>query len=413
MTALIANTYSCSTVAAMLCTFSSAIAVTPSRASQELRDYQVVKEYSSPNKAYVLTETRKNPFWSGPAEYRLTLKEKVLWAAELDFTFQEAELTDDGVVGGYAYSGRYGARFGGDIRVILLDPSGKLRLNEATKRIESEFLHFPDNPFAVGLFLDPANSRMVVRVADPDVDRGHESWWTYRLSDGKPTGKFAPRALMPEAESADAIFKSGREVWKVIYAARPVAGTQYTLIHWRCHEYNARTRRTYDGARFSLVDLQGRPVWKLDLPHDYEAGGNKDEQERLSKQLGQSGAILSTNVGNQFDLWFAAEGRRVTFEVSKGGKAELVIQEISRRPYTAPPYVEPPPRNLAILVRRALQEFEALPHCLATTVSMMGSPLGQGPFLAPPSLLVVQHYQFNRFGGGGSGGGGFGGMKRP
>ena len=35
-----------------------------------------------------------------------------------------------------------------------------------------------------GLFVDPGNDRLVLRVRDADVNRDAESWWRYRLSDG-------------------------------------------------------------------------------------------------------------------------------------------------------------------------------------------------------------------------------------
>jgi hypothetical protein len=190
----------------------------------------------------------------------------------------------------------------------------------------------PANPVAAGLFLDPPNDRMVVRVADSDVNRDHESWWVYRLSDGKAAGKYEPRSLMPEPESAKAIYESGREVNKSILDARPVARTSYTLVHWWCFEYNAHKRSYALGARFSLVDLQGKPVWKLDLPHDYEVMGDEKAEEAIRKSIRQNGAILRTDVPRRFDVQFVAAKKRVTFEVAVKENGEVNVRELERRP---------------------------------------------------------------------------------
>jgi hypothetical protein len=79
------------------------------------------KTYRSPSGAYALTIDPSDRNGAGPAAYRMTHNGKLVWGNELGFTLWEAQVTERGEVGGYAYSdGRESWR--GVFRVILLDP---------------------------------------------------------------------------------------------------------------------------------------------------------------------------------------------------------------------------------------------------------------------------------------------------
>ena len=74
----------------------------------------------------------------GGAHYTLTKSGKEVWSGDLPFTMIDAVVTDVGEVVGYCYSNGikgFGNSEGyGDFRVVILDPAGKPRLNEATTR---------------------------------------------------------------------------------------------------------------------------------------------------------------------------------------------------------------------------------------------------------------------------------------
>src|SRR4051794_32349762 len=242
------------------------------------------KNHASPSGKYSLFVNPSDLHGRGKASYRLTLDGREVWSAEKPYTLWEACVADDGLVAGYAYSHGWrgfseaGYEAGmGDFRVVILDPRGKERLDHATKREESNFLHTPPNPLAEGLFLDVTNDRMVVRVRDADVNRQAESWWVYGLSTGKALATFRPKELMADPEPA-----------RYVMDARPVMGTPLTLLHWWRYHWEKERK---PGARFTLIGQDGKAVWSLDLPADYEAGGDDDAEGRLMTSLRSSGGI--------------------------------------------------------------------------------------------------------------------------
>jgi hypothetical protein len=218
------------------------------------------------------------------------------------------------------------------------------------------------------MILDPANDRLIVRVADADVNRQTESWWSYRLSTAKPAGRMEPRRLMADPKPA-----------RFIVDARPVAGTPLILIHWWRH----REERGEDtvGARFTLVDLKGKPVWRLELPKDYSIPGNEEAEDRLRDEISDSGAILRADQQGQFELRFVAEAKRVTFAVEADAKAGWLVRELARKPYV--PIVRTkewptsiprkPLQHLGSITLRALrQAADPLREIEAVTVDQRG-----------------------------------------
>ena len=162
------------------------------------------KTYASASKKCELFVNPSDLHGRGKGSYRLMLDGKELWSGEKSYTLWEARVADDGVVTGYAYSHGFegfseaGYQAGmGDFRVVILDSGGKERLNLATKREDSRFMHQPPNPIASGLLLDEANDRVVFRVSDDDVNRQAESWWVYELSTGQEKARLVPRNSCP------------------------------------------------------------------------------------------------------------------------------------------------------------------------------------------------------------------------
>jgi sugar lactone lactonase YvrE len=284
------------------------------------------KEYVSPSGDYRLYVDPSHRYGGGKAKYRLTKKGVEVWAGERPFTLWQAGVDDDGTVGGYAYThGPTILRADSEFRVVLLDPKGNIRLEQTTPRAHSRFPHMPPNPVASDLIFDPPNDRMVVRVADADANRRVESWWVFRLSTAKPDGKLEPKTLMADPEPA-----------RYVIDARPVADTPLTLLHWWRY---AEPRLV--GARFTLIDLKGKPVWTLDLPRDYMRPGDEKAEDAIRDEISEHGAILDATQPGRFDLRFAAEGKRVTFTVRHGADGKWEVKETGRQPYVPPAKVEP------------------------------------------------------------------------
>lgn len=284
------------------------------------------RTYRAPAARYALTVDPGDRYGRGEAAYRLTEGTTECWSATLPFTLWEAAVTDDGTVAGYAYTGRAN----GDFVVAILDAKGTIRLKETTKRASSRYLHTNDNPAAAGLIVDGPNDRMVVRVVDPDVNRGWETWWVYRLSTATAIEKLTPAELMPDREPARAILD-----------ARPVPGTPLTLLHWWRYDYE-RDRNSV-GARFTLVDLKGKPVWTMELPKDYSVPGDEQAETRLRNAMRTEGGILRSDRPKRFDLFFAAESQRVTFAVRQEPADRWNVTEVSRVPHSLNPPLEPKP----------------------------------------------------------------------
>jgi hypothetical protein len=164
-----------------------------------------------------------------------------------------------------------------------------------------------------------ANDRMVVRVSDADVNSQAESWWAYQLSTGKALATFRPKELMANPEPV-----------RYVMDAKPVMSTPLTLLHWwRFHWEKERKH----GARFTLIGLDGKAVWSLDLPADYEAGGDEDAQERLKGSLRRSGGILKSDHAGRFELRFVKEAQRVTFAVAHAANGAWTVSEVERHPF--------------------------------------------------------------------------------
>ena len=186
------------------------------------------KSYASASEKYSLFVDPSDLYGRGKAFYKLTRDGREVWSAEKPYTLWDARVGDDGLVIGYAYSHGWrgfsnaGHSAGmGDFRVVIIDPRGKERLDQVTKRDESRFEHTPPNPLASGLIIDAANDRMVVRVLDADVNRQAESWWVYQLSTGKTLTTFRPKEL-----------KDRQEPVRYVMDAKPGIGTPLTPMHW-------------------------------------------------------------------------------------------------------------------------------------------------------------------------------------
>jgi hypothetical protein len=300
--------------------------------------------YKSPSGAYALFVDPSDIYGRYGGKCRVTKNGKEVWSATLPFTFWQAAITDTGVVTGYAHTlGQYG--FGkdpneprpGQLIVAIIDPAGKVRLKQATNRQESRQLHSPPYPLAHGLVVDEPNDRLIVRLRDEETD---EIWRTYRLSTGAVSEKFKPRRAMDDA---------AWHGW--ILDAKLVRGTPLVLLHWWRYDGSV-------GARFTLVDAETKPVWSLDLPRDYMIPGNEEAQDKLQGWVREHGGLLRTDQAKRFDLFFAADSKRVTFAVDQKPTGEWTVSEAGRAPFSIATSEK---SEFAATPRRTLKELGPLP----------------------------------------------------
>jgi sugar lactone lactonase YvrE len=193
-----------------------------------------------------------------------------------------------------------------------------------------------------GLFVDSSRLHVVVRLRNPDINKGGESWRVFNLSTGDDVATVdAPR---PD----DSV--------RTVMDVRIVPDTPLVLMHW-WHFDNRATKNP--GGVFTLVDLSDpkRPaeVWRQVLAGDYV-----DAMERVRKE----GAILRCDQPRRFDLHFVAEKSRVGFEVTPGPNGlggEWVTREVAREPYEWPPDLAkaaPAPAKLAEIALKSLGEVK-------------------------------------------------------
>ncbi|HTE19399.1 MAG TPA: hypothetical protein VK689_13575, partial [Armatimonadota bacterium] len=305
-----------------------------------------------------------------------------VWSGTRPFAFWEAAVSEDGAVGGYAYPAGSHEWTAGEFRVVLLAPDGRVRLNQATPRQGSLYLHMPPDPRGEGVFVDGENDRFVVRVADPDVNRRAESWWVFRLSTGERLAQFQPKLLMTDTQPTHFVIDT-----------RPVAGTPLTLLHWWRASWKPRPEL---GARFTLVDLEGKPVWQLELPADYHVPGNKAAEERLIEEIWTRGAILRTDRPRQFELRFVTAGQRVRF-TARPAAGKWEVEEAAREAYlpgeTSSVLPAVPERELASRGRLVLRSPGASAGPIRDIDRFVRAGRGQIAFLrqggSEPAALVL------------------------
>jgi hypothetical protein len=278
------------------------------------------KTYSSPSGNYSLAIDPSDREGAGKARYVLKHGGEIAWSGDEPFTFWDAFVADDGTFGGYAYTEGY-SRDAGEFIVALLDPKGNVRMSEKAPRKFSPYLHTAGDPKASGIFAQPEADRFVVRVRDPDLNADQESWWTYQLSDGHLLGKPKPHDTLDDGAGS-----------QYIVAARPIANTPLTLIHWVKLDGSRWSSGTHAGALFTLVDTKNKPVWKLDLPGDYTNRDDERAEARLLSDIYEHGGILENTQPAHFTIQHTAANVRVTYVATpssaQGGKWD--VKETSR-----------------------------------------------------------------------------------
>ena len=289
-----------------------------------------VKSYTSALGRYSLEVDPTDLYGRGQSRCRLTENGREVWAADLPFTFSEAVVTDDGTVAGYGYKHGLGgwAKQGGinegpgEARIAILDARGGFRLDEKIPRERSLALHAGPEPTVSGLVPHAADDRLIARIHGEGIG---EKWRVYALSTGKRVGELD---VTPSSESE-----------RGIVGVAAVAGPPLTLVHWWHYDDNGRRE---PGARFTLVDLDGKRVWSLTKEADYSIPKDEEAEDRLRTFIREKSAILERRESGEFELWFAADAQRVVHSVKRDAGGWRVA-EISRRAYTPPKDAPTPP----------------------------------------------------------------------
>lgn len=277
------------------------------------------KTYSSPSGRATLFVDPGQRSGSGPASYRCVREGQELWSGTRPYTLWEADVTDDGLVAGYAYAAGYMGGKDDALTVVLINPDGTMRLEERSQREGFLSDMGSPRPMAAGVLIDAENDRLIVRIKTESrwTRLFTESWWTYSLTTGEPGRRVDPRAGLPESA-------------RILQAARVVPGASLVLVNWLWHDYEAE----HFGSVFTLLDPDGEVVWRLDWPTDHTVAGDDEATSRIQRELRQHGAILAVERGT-FTLRQVATNERVTFEVepAAGSRGDWKVREVARAPF--------------------------------------------------------------------------------
>ncbi|MCW1922721.1 hypothetical protein OKA05_09165 [Luteolibacter arcticus] len=280
-----------------------------------------VETYTSPSAKWRLEVDPTNREGSGPGHYRMTHEGKVAWETELPVTLHHATVTDTGITAGFGYShGTLGFVNGngpGTLNTLLIDPRGSVLLDDAIPRDAPRPPDTAPIPNASDIIFIPEADRFVLRFWHAFLK---ESWRTYELSTGKKLDTFDLHATTQAPEAA-----------RFIIDARPLHGLPLILVQWWYSDEDS-------GTLFSLVDLQGKPVWSLPLPRDYTIPGDEKAEDRLHDEIQSDSAILSIGEAGTFTLRLVAEAVQADYHVTRDGNTDpgWKVSRVSNKPYTPP-----------------------------------------------------------------------------
>ena len=287
------------------------------------------------------------------AVYKMVSDGKVVWSGQHDYTLRQIVVTDKGFVVGFAYSllgdraldpsapDELAWNFPDYLCLVIIDPQGNELLKDVALRclpmpLPNIYGFVPARPFAMQLIVDSENDRVVVQVGEwekgcvPDASREipfsppKTIWKIYKLSSGRAVGRFDEYPLVGPPKVKGSLKGDG------VVDAVPVPGTRLLLMH---AVLQFGTSTTW-GARFILVDEQGRQVWTMDVPDDYTVRqAIYGPWESMSQtHLRDNPAILRVQDPGRFELRLFKSNKCVTFSVNREGD-KWAVAEISRVDY--------------------------------------------------------------------------------
>ncbi|MCK4659607.1 MAG: hypothetical protein KAV82_08825 [Phycisphaerae bacterium] len=300
--------------------------------------------YNSPSGVYAMFVDPGERMGRSSATYRFSKNRKGVWSGEREYTLRVVTVTDQGFVVGIAYRDVPRERDGREMdptkhfHIIILDASGREILNDVSERPFRAFFNppKPNAPYAQQILVDPENDRVVVRLVEDEMF-GRDGWRIYRLSTGDLLDRFWPEKRMPEPGNA-----------RFVIDSQLIPDTPLILAHWYAKGPDYEVKDA--GARFTLVNTDGRPVWMFDAPNDY---AGLDLYKHAYMGVGpvdyfkKHPAILRIDGRKRFDLRLFVDNQRVTFEIKKEGDGRWIVTEAARGGYMKQePQVESPVKGM-------------------------------------------------------------------
>jgi len=282
----------------------------------------------------------------------------VVWKRELPFTFWQACVNDDGIVGGCGYSkGPMGGdplalgNDAGEFIVRVLDAKGTATYEETSRRgpAEGGYSGYVPPLSANQLLFDAENDRMIIRIND--VFRN------YHLGAGCLQSAVIP---VVEKVTPDSIFCE---------ESRLISGSPLLLVQLE----HMRWETMIEGTVFGVMDMRGKMIWSVNHENKIREEGNVVIHGSVKYKILSISAVATPELPQerrtpipiaQFDIFFGDSAERVTYSVSKvetERQAVWSVAEVKRVKWALPKDKEEgPPRNLPRANSKMLGEFPLL-----------------------------------------------------
>ena len=266
----------------------------------------------------------------GRASYVLRKGGKVVWSETKPYTLYHATVAEDGTLAGFSYShGIEGHakdrsdRSPGSLRLHIIGPDGRDRLDQAIQRTDSRYLHADPEPLVGAVGLDPASDIAMFEIVQPSSDEERLVW-----AFGAKRGERRP--------SSDASVPVPAWICTTV-DDEPVRGTPLVLSRWVRLE--RRGDEVLAGARFTLRDATEATVWSWEVPND---SGQSDAIRLWDvwRRARQACLRLGNAARGRFEIVLLGTSERLSFEVARDGGGAWDVQEVGRAPHTMPQHDE-------------------------------------------------------------------------
>ncbi|SFI98217.1 NHL repeat-containing protein [Planctomicrobium piriforme] len=287
--------------------------------------------YYSPSGKYSLFVDPSERDGRGVGNYRLTRDGVTVWEKQLPFTFWEAVVADSGHIAGYVYtygwegsSGTPEDRSYGEFLTLILNADGEVVFQRREPREHSRYLHDFPNPLANGLFLSSTTEEVVIRIRNPDSWLGDETWRILNYRTGEQIGSINPLAQLSAM---------GDQEQFSILGAKAIPGIPLVLVHLSVSNIGKQGEKdpVYSG-RFMLIEMSGKPHWRLDRAGEFETDGNGKSDTRLLYRILDGGGIINVNASPGFTILFTEERQQVSFSVTENSTGSWDVRETGRVP---------------------------------------------------------------------------------
>lgn len=306
------------------CVISAVIVVSVCARAGLARDTLNPKTYTSPDgswSAYVEPATKDG---DAGAKYVVKHNGESVWQNELSFALWDGQITDSGLIAGYAYEyGLDGRPFHRPnsghsyLYAVIIDEAGHVRLQDGHARHEPAVHSTPPGPCepaAAGVIVDPAADVFIIRIPGTFGDSTY-TWWRYRLSTGEKLADVVPHQ---PAHAKDLAFH--REI-----SVQRVSDAPLVLTHWFVWEYVGQ--HLAQSAQIQLTDYDGKDVWNLDLRDEYSRLG-RDWDPRSN--LVEPGIVQVELSGRNFTIRSYSLGEKIKCAIVGDAKRGWSVNELSR-----------------------------------------------------------------------------------